>query len=154
MTKKGKQRLDELTSERIADFNLVQRIIGEATRNLALNVTDFSRLILAVAIIEKSSLAKLSSKQLEAQLPPHGVIPTLKEELPEFLLAYSSWLKFRSFCKWGTFSSLVFAICGIYLCSVNYLSIGLGGPLIILFAILSVVFSSKLLRVRKSSYGI
>lgn len=153
MSKKDKQKLEELTLEGSADFNLAQKVIGELSKNVASNVT-VNKLILAVAIIEKSSLSKLSFRQIEAQLPPHGVIPKLKEELPEFLLAYSSWLKFRSFCRQGAFSSLVFAICGIYLCFVNYLPIELGGPLIILFAMLSVVFSSKLLQLRKLLHGI
>ena len=138
MKKPSTKELEALL-ERSVDVEIASRVIGELAKNAVFSATDFSKLILAVAIVEKSSSTASSFRQIEKQLLPLSVIPKLKET-PELLLAYSSWLRFRSLCKWGTFSSLVFAICGIYLCFVDYLPIELGGPLIILFALLSVVF--------------
>lgn len=148
MNKKSKQKLEEVTLENIADFKLAQRMMGEAAKKFALNVTDASKVILALAIIEKSSSPLTSFRQI----PPYGIISELKEELPDVLVAYTSLLRFLSFCKWGMISSIVFAIWGIYLSYIGYLSMELGGPLVILLALLSFVFSTKLLGLRKTLY--
>lgn len=153
MKKKGEQKLEEATLEKIADFNLAQRMIGEVAKNISSNITDFSKVILALAIIEKSSSTATSFRQIKTDTLPYGIISDLKEELPDFLIAYTSLLRFRSFCKWGMVSSLVFAIWGIYLSYMDYLPIELGGPLTILFVLLSFVFSTKLLGLRKTLYG-
>lgn len=147
MSSKNEQRLENLILEESATAELVSKVANALAKNVE-GFRGVNKLIFAMLVMEKSSSVTSSFYQMKTQQIPN-VISKLNEELPEFLLAYTSLLRFRSFCMWGTFSSLVFAICGIYLCLVNYLPIELGGPLIILFTVLFVVFSSRLLQLRK-----
>jgi len=65
-------------------------------------------------------------------------------------LEYIVWLRVRSFLQLGTISSLIFMGTGIYLTSVGLLPFEIGGPLTMLFGLLTLVFSTKLLHWRKA----
>lgn len=143
MSKKIEKELERLILEKSITPEQIGQIMGAMAKNIA-GLTDFSKLTLALAVVEKSSSAVSSFQQMKTQ-PLSGIFSELKEELPDILFAHISLLRFLSFCKWGFISSLVFAICGIYLVFIGSLPIELGAPLIVLFALSSFIFSTKLL---------
>jgi len=146
VSKKNEKELERLIFEKAIATEPINQTLGELAKSIS-GLTDYSKVTIALAIIEKSSSAAASFGQIKTH-PLGGIFSELKEELPDILLAHISLLRFLSLCKWGFISSLVFAICGIYLVFIQSLSLELGGPLIILFALTTFIFSTKFLSLR------
>ena len=71
------------------------------------------------------------------------------EQMERYLARAQLMARFRSFYLLTTFTSLVFVACGTFLIWNNSLSIELGGPLVTLSILSSVVFSVKLYQIGK-----
>jgi len=143
VTENLKRKLGQVTLEKVEEAELASRVATEVAQKIGA-FTDYQKMVIAVAVLEKSRSASLPQVDLRKLFPYH-----LSEELPDIVQKYATWFKIRSFCTWGSISSIVFLVSGIYLLISGHIAMEIGGPLVILFALLSSVFTRKLLQWRK-----
>jgi hypothetical protein len=143
MEEKLKRKLEKATLEKTENMELATQMMREMTQKIGA-VADFQKMFVAVAILEKTSSSKIPTESIQTIIPYN-----ISKELPEMVHAYGVWIRIRKFCVWSAISSIVFLVSGIYLLLSSSMSIEIGGPLVILFGLLSFVFSKKLLQWRK-----